>query len=95
TSTGSAYLGSHDLNCSNRPVRTRMPGGVGGDRSEYLTAPIPIRPSDILPHPVANAPHGTDAAPGGFVLRRVRRSPRPATFFTVVLHAQRKIPVET
>ena len=20
----------HDLNCSNRPVRTRMPGGVGG-----------------------------------------------------------------
>ena len=32
-----------DLNCSNRPVRTRMPGGVGGDRSGKLTAPIPIR----------------------------------------------------
>ncbi|WP_218921567.1 hypothetical protein, partial [Burkholderia sp. MSMB1078WGS] len=25
-----------------RPVRTRMPGGVGGDRSDSLTAPIPI-----------------------------------------------------
>ncbi|WP_232462806.1 hypothetical protein, partial [Burkholderia ubonensis] len=25
-----------------RLVRTRMPGGVGGDRSDYLTAPIPI-----------------------------------------------------
>jgi hypothetical protein len=24
---------SHDLNFSNRPVRTRMPGGVGGIRS--------------------------------------------------------------
>ena len=24
------YLDSHDLNFSNRPVRTRMPGGVGG-----------------------------------------------------------------
>jgi hypothetical protein len=33
TSTGSACLGSHDLNYSNRPVRTRMPGGVGGERS--------------------------------------------------------------
>jgi len=31
-----------DLNCSNRPVRTRMPGGVGGDRSVTLAAPIPI-----------------------------------------------------
>ena len=34
--------GSHDLNFSNRPVRTRMPGGVGGARSAKLTAPIPI-----------------------------------------------------
>jgi hypothetical protein len=42
TSTGLAYPGSHDLNYSNRPVRTRMPGGVGGDRSAKLTAPIPI-----------------------------------------------------
>ncbi len=32
-----------DLNDSNRLVRTRMPGGVGGDRSDYLAAPIPIR----------------------------------------------------
>ena len=31
-----------DLNYSNCPVRTRMPGGVGGARSGYLTAPIPI-----------------------------------------------------
>ena len=27
---------SHDLNFSNRPVRTRMPGGVGGDRSAMI-----------------------------------------------------------
>ena len=31
-----------NLNYSNRPVRTRMPGGVGGARSGILTAPIPI-----------------------------------------------------
>ena len=30
-----------DLNCSNRPVRTRMPGGVGWDRSGTLTDPYP------------------------------------------------------
>ena len=30
-----------DLNGSNRPVRTRMPGGVGGERSGQLTAPYP------------------------------------------------------
>ena len=41
-SPNSAYPDSHDLNFSNRPVRTRMPGGVGGDRSGILTAPIPI-----------------------------------------------------
>ena len=35
-------LGSHDLNFPNRPVRTRMPGGVGGARSGNLTAPIPM-----------------------------------------------------
>ena len=29
-STDSRSPGSHDLNFSNRPVRTRMPGGVGG-----------------------------------------------------------------
>jgi len=34
-----------NLNYSNRPVRTRMPGGVGGARSGILTAPIPIAPS--------------------------------------------------
>jgi hypothetical protein len=36
--TVSAYLVSHDLNFSNRPVRTRMPGGVAGAQSG-LTAP--------------------------------------------------------
>ena len=40
--TNSAYLDSHDLNFSNRPVRTRMPGGVGGARSGILIAPISI-----------------------------------------------------
>ncbi|MGK2951404.1 MAG: hypothetical protein ACSLEZ_03340, partial [Thiobacillus sp.] len=33
-----AYPVSHDLNSSNRPVRTRMPGGVAGAR------PIMIAP---------------------------------------------------
>ena len=32
-STGSGYPVSPDLNFSNRPVRTRMPGGVAGERS--------------------------------------------------------------
>ncbi len=30
-----------DLNHSNRPVRTRMPGGVGGDRPAYAGRPYP------------------------------------------------------
>ena len=30
------YPGSHDLNSSNRPVRTRMPGGVAGARSAMI-----------------------------------------------------------
>ena len=30
-----------DLNYFNRPVRTGMPGGVGGDRSGIMTAPYP------------------------------------------------------
>ena len=30
-----------NLNDSNRPVRTRMPGGVGGDRSAYAGRPYP------------------------------------------------------
>jgi hypothetical protein len=30
----------HDFTFSNRPVRTRMPGGVGGVRSA-LTGPYP------------------------------------------------------
>jgi hypothetical protein len=40
--TGWEYHVSHDLNFSNRPVRTRMPGGVAGERSAMLTAPMPI-----------------------------------------------------
>ena len=31
-----------NLNFSNRPVRTRMPGGVGGAGQDRLTAPISI-----------------------------------------------------
>jgi hypothetical protein len=32
---------SHNPNVSNRPVRTRMPGGVGGGRSDNLTVSYP------------------------------------------------------
>ncbi|WP_218570158.1 hypothetical protein, partial [Pseudomonas sp. F01002] len=32
--TGWVYLDSADLNFSNRPVRTRMPGGVAGARPD-------------------------------------------------------------
>ncbi|HHH26904.1 MAG TPA: hypothetical protein ENK57_00935 [Polyangiaceae bacterium] len=40
--TGSAYRGwPPDLNPSNRPVRTRMPGGVGGDRQDISCRPYP------------------------------------------------------
>ncbi|WP_223448722.1 hypothetical protein, partial [Pseudomonas sp. BF-R-19] len=31
-STGWVWCDSHNLNLSNRPVRTRMPGGVAGVR---------------------------------------------------------------
>ena len=31
-----------DLNLTNRPVRTRMPGGVGGAAEPRLGSPIPI-----------------------------------------------------
>ena len=40
TSTALAFPVSPDLNFSNRPVRTRMPGGVGGVRSA-MTGPYP------------------------------------------------------
>ena len=36
--TNWVYPGSHDLNLLNRPVRTRMPGGVAGAQST-MTAP--------------------------------------------------------
>jgi hypothetical protein len=36
------FPGFHDLNDSNRQVRTRMPGGVAGERSDTLAAPMPI-----------------------------------------------------
>lgn len=42
-STGSACPGSHDFNCSNRPIRARMPGVAGGDWSDKLAAPVPMR----------------------------------------------------
>jgi hypothetical protein len=34
----SGFLDSHNLNFSNRPVRTRMPGGVAGAQPE-MAAP--------------------------------------------------------
>ena len=40
---------SPDLNFSNRPVRTRMPGGVGGVR--LRPAPIPIAARSFVPSP--------------------------------------------
>jgi hypothetical protein len=46
--TGWEYHVSHDLNFSNRPVRTRMPGGVAGERSAMLTAPMPISQTSEL-----------------------------------------------
>ena len=36
----SACPDSHDLNFSNRPVRTRMPGGVGGGSVRYPDRPL-------------------------------------------------------
>ena len=38
TLTVSEFPDSHDLNFSNRPVRTRMPGGVAGAQS-VMAAP--------------------------------------------------------
>ena len=38
TLTGWEFPDSHDLNFSNRPVRTRMPGGVAGAQS-VMAAP--------------------------------------------------------
>ncbi|TDX88031.1 hypothetical protein EDE05_1021, partial [Neorhizobium sp. R1-B] len=35
---GRENYGPDDLNCSNRPVRTRMPGGVGG--AEPIGSPL-------------------------------------------------------
>ena len=43
TLTASAFPAYADLNFSNRPVRTRMPGGVGGVRS-LLAGPYPDFP---------------------------------------------------
>jgi len=39
------YPDFHDLNFSNRPVRTRMPGGVAGAQS-MMAARMPIDYSD-------------------------------------------------
>ncbi|WP_222853165.1 hypothetical protein, partial [Massilia genomosp. 1] len=47
-----ACLASHNLNYSNRPVRTRMPGGVAGEQL-YLAAPyadFPCRFAQFVTH---------------------------------------------
>ena len=59
-----------DLNYSNRPVRTRMPGGVGGARSGILTAPIPIV-LKVLFWPTVVIAIPADAQIDGLVERRV------------------------
>ena len=41
------YLDSHDLKLSNRPVRTRMPGGVAGAPPK-MEAPYADQGDDIL-----------------------------------------------
>jgi hypothetical protein len=43
TLTGWGFPGSErNLNSSNRPVRTRMPGGVAGDWRGLPSTPMPI-----------------------------------------------------
>jgi hypothetical protein len=53
----------HDLKLSNRPVRTRMPGGVAGAQP-IMAAPYADRlPNKImLPNENVQAMHGCDAA---------------------------------
>jgi hypothetical protein len=54
-STGWDWYDSHDLNLSNRPVRTRMPGGVAGER------PMKAAPyADCLPVFVLSVPAGSE-----------------------------------
>jgi len=47
-----------DLNPSNRPVRTRMPGGVAGDLESQLQAPMPI-PETLMKEPISRGVLGT------------------------------------
>ena len=63
--------GSGNLNFSNRPVRTRMPGGVGGVRPAMLVAPIPIGSATVLFEP----PQSTELP--------IAKSRRAATIDTV------------
>ena len=46
------YPDSHDLNFSNRPVRTRMPGGVIGARSMMPAPYADLHPSWITVEPL-------------------------------------------
>jgi len=46
-----AYPVSHDLNLSNRPVRTRMPDGVAGALSDRMAPYADVRPA--WAHPCA------------------------------------------
>ena len=43
TSTGLAYLACPNLNYSNRPVRTRMPGGVAGVQQTFAAPYADLR----------------------------------------------------
>jgi hypothetical protein len=68
-STSLACPGSpRNLNLSDRPVRTRMPGGVGGDRRGSPAAPIPIQGAGKagklrMPVPSALAPEKKSVSP--------------------------------
>jgi hypothetical protein len=66
---GWAFLDSHNLNFSNRPVRTRTPGGVAGV-------------SPITGTPYADCP---SKAAAQFRLARVARSRSRATSPTPIL----------
>jgi hypothetical protein len=69
-----------DLNPTNRPVRTRMPGGVAGDVETKLHAPMPIPETSVVNGEVAAywipAQAGATAAPENPLL--VPGVPRPA-----------------
>jgi hypothetical protein len=72
-----------DLNPTNRPVRTRMPGGVAGDVETKLHAPMPIpetlaiepRSRGVLDRPVKRVRRRLLKTPYSYRACRDRRRP--------------------